>query len=105
MGLAAILRTVHRGAGTIDFELEVGTLATAAVRLALYEAAEQSILEGGQSAEIDGEKVTRANLKEIQAVIKELTAAVASGRYPGVFDRVPPSRSLPVRLRSSAAYE
>ncbi len=53
-------------------------MATAAERLALYEAAETAILEGGQEAEIDGHKVTRANLKEIRAMIKELNAEVSA---------------------------
>ena len=53
-------------------------MATAAARLLLYEAAEQEILEGGQSAEIDGQKVTRADLKMIRKTIAELTAAVAA---------------------------
>lgn len=46
--------------------------------MALYEAAEQEILEGGQSAEIDGQQVTRANLKEIRDMIQQLTAEVAA---------------------------
>ncbi len=53
-------------------------MAIAAERLALYEAAEQEILEGGQSAEIDGQKVTRADLRHIRAMIQQLTAEVAS---------------------------
>jgi hypothetical protein len=51
---------------------------SAAERLVLYEAAEQEILEGGQAAEIDGQKVTRANLREIREMIGRLRAEVAA---------------------------
>ena len=79
-GIAAIRRAVLGGSGTRPYG---GThwerdMATAAARLALYEAAEQEILEGGQAAEIEGNKVTRANLKEIRDMIGQLTAEIAA---------------------------
>jgi hypothetical protein len=44
-------------------------------RLKLYLAAEKAILSG-QSYEIEGLKLTRANLKDVQTMIGQLEAAV-----------------------------
>jgi len=41
-------------------------------RLAMYESAEQAILEGGQEYEIAGRRFRRADLREIQAAILRL---------------------------------
>lgn len=51
-------------------------LARARVRLNAYYEAELKVLEG-QSYQINGKVLTRANLNEIRAAIKELEALIA----------------------------
>lgn len=52
------------------------TLQIAEARLLLYYKAEKAILSG-QSYEVEGLKLTRANLKDVQSMIAELEKKVA----------------------------
>jgi hypothetical protein len=62
----------------------MATLTELQERLALYKAAEQRILETGQAYTLGGQQYTRANLGQIQAMIRtleqQITTLSSSGR-------------------------
>lgn len=55
--------------------------ATIEERLALYSACEKAILTGHQSHTVDGVTYTRADLRAVQAKIKELEAALNANSF------------------------
>jgi hypothetical protein len=64
-------------------------------RLKLYLAAEKAVLSG-QSYEIEGLKLTRANLKDVQTMIAQLESAVEklSGNRPARIKFIVPKDSI-----------